>query len=78
SEDIVVEGDVYWNRSRNAVSIDMAFSVSPELAAGAGSGIKERLLTSKEDGWFGTSIAYKGNPDFLKALYTAISPSGDR
>lgn len=76
SSDIIMKGDVFMDKQKNTVSIDITFSVSPSLAAGAGEELKKHVLSLQEDGWFGASISYRGNPDFLRALYFAVSPTG--
>ena len=75
SSDITVKGDISLDRDQNLAAIDISISVSPLLASGVGEAVKNRILSLQEDGWYGASISYRGNLDFLKALYFAVSLS---
>jgi hypothetical protein len=74
SSDIIIRGDVFFDKLGKTISIDISFSVSPLLVSGSGENLKDRILSLQDDGWFGTTISYKGNPDFLRALYFTVVP----
>ena len=75
SSDVTVKGDIFLDRDQNLASIDITISVSPLLASGVEEAVKNSILSLQEDGRYGASISYRGNPDFLKALYFAVSPT---
>ena len=74
SDDFEVSGNFFWERAGNTVSVEIDIFISPEAAVGLAEGIRTRVLTPREDGWYGTSLNYRGDPTFLKALYLTFSP----
>jgi hypothetical protein len=74
SSDIRVKGDFSIDNRTNFAKVEVYISVSPLLASGVGEEIKSRILALEENGWYGTAVVYSGNPDFLRALYFAVSP----
>ncbi len=75
SDDFKIRGNFSWKRGEGTVSVELDISVSPEAAAGLAEGVKSRVLSLQEDGWYGTSINFRGDPTFLKALYFTFSPA---
>ena len=74
STDIRIKGHFSINKKTNFAKVEVYISVSPLLVSGVGEEIKNRILAPEENGWYGTAIVYSGNPDFLRALYFAVSP----
>jgi hypothetical protein len=76
SDDIRIKGDVRLDKKTELVSINVRVSISPILAGRLEEGVKNRVLSPEENGWYGTSIIFKGNPELIRALYFAVSPAG--
>ncbi|MFA6636101.1 MAG: hypothetical protein WCV56_03160 [Candidatus Omnitrophota bacterium] len=76
SDDIMIKGDFSLNKKTKLLSLNVSISISPILAEKLEENVKTRVLSSEENGWYGTSIVYNGNPEFIRALYFAVSPAG--
>jgi hypothetical protein len=74
SSDIKIRGHGSLDKKSNSLEIDVNVSVSPGLIAGLGENVKDRVLSPEGNGWYGTSITYRGDPAFLMALYFAVAP----
>ncbi|MFH1552097.1 MAG: hypothetical protein ABID83_00445 [Candidatus Omnitrophota bacterium] len=70
SKDVLMRGDYTLIRGKNEIAIDLKISFSPEMADLFAEDIKNNVLSLDEEGWYSTIINYKGNPVFLKALYS--------
>ena len=69
SQDIRFGGEYVYSRRKNNVLVDFKISFSPVLADSFPETLRKNMLSPDEGGWYSTTINYKGNPTFLKALY---------
>lgn len=74
SKDIKITGDYSLFKKKDDISVDIKISLSPHIAEKVEEDIRKNILTQEEGGWYTTIINYKGNPAFLKALYSLASP----
>lgn len=74
SEDIRISGDYTSFKKKDDISVDIKISLSPRIAENVQEDIRKNILTQDEGGWYTAIINYKGNPAFLKALYSLASP----
>ena len=70
SRDIRLEGDYTLQKDKDVITLDLKLSFSPEMSGKLTEEIRENVLSPDEGGWYSTVINYKGNPLFLKALYS--------
>ena len=70
SQDIRIKGNCEFFREQERVSLDLAVSLSPEIAAKLPSEIREKTLSPLEDGWYSTVISMKGPVALLRAIYS--------
>ena len=69
SENIHINGNYRGVVSTKEIFVDVKISFSPRIADDLDSVMKNSILSVDEDGWYSLIIDYRGNPDFLKALY---------
>ncbi len=70
SENVRMKGDYVFFKDKNEVSVDLKISFSPDISAALEGSIKENILSPDEGGWYSTVISYRGNPTFLRALFS--------
>ena len=70
SEHILVTGDYALDKSKEEVIVNIKISFSPKMASTFNGGIKKKMLTLDDKGWYSAVINYKGNALLFKALYS--------
>lgn len=70
SMDIKMKGEYAFFKEREEIYIDLKILFSPELSGTFPDNVRDGILSPDEDGWYGTVINYRGNPVFLKAIYS--------
>lgn len=70
SGNIRLQGDYSLQKDKDVIDLDLKLSFSPQIAGSLPQEVRENVLSPDEGGWYSTVINYKGNPIFLKALYS--------
>ncbi|NQT33152.1 MAG: hypothetical protein HQ594_05720 [Candidatus Omnitrophica bacterium] len=72
SRDVRIEGNYSYFRENGDVDVDIKISFSSEMSEKFGEDILKHVLSPDKDGWYSTSIKYRGNPVILKAVYSFV------
>ncbi|MFC1548538.1 hypothetical protein ACFL5E_01110 [Candidatus Omnitrophota bacterium] len=70
SKTVKMNGSYTFYRNDDKVDLSLTISFSPELFSPAQKEAGIIGLTRDNNGWYSTAINYKGNPVFLRALYS--------
>ena len=73
SEYARISGEYSDFKDKDVISLEVKISLSPQIASGIDENVRKNVLYREDDGWYGTVISYKGNPAFLKAIYSITS-----
>jgi hypothetical protein len=75
SENVRIEGNFSSFKRTDKIDVDVKLSFSSDLAARFDKTVRDNVLSPDENGWYSMILNYKGNPLFLKAIYSIAIPS---